>query len=162
MAETPHRIQRIVLAMDGSPHSNAGARWAAAMAGGMGASIVAVYVIENPVDFSMGVMPFVPPSLDPEWRDAMLVAFEKEWCEPLAAAQVAYSTRMEDGRAATEIVRVADEVEADVVVMGRRGRGGISELLLGSVSHEVAQHCKRPVLLISTSDHGQGEHRDSS
>jgi nucleotide-binding universal stress UspA family protein len=78
----------------------------------------------------------------------MQVAFEKEWCEPLEAARVSYTTRMEDGRAATEIVRVADEVEADVVVMGRRGRGGVAELLLGSVSHEVAQHCKRPVMVI--------------
>jgi nucleotide-binding universal stress UspA family protein len=115
----------------------------------MGAAIVAVYVIENPIDVSMGVMPVVPPALDPEWRDAMRVAFEKEWCEPLGTARVSYTTRMEEGRAATEIVRVADEVEADVVVMGRRGRGGVAELLLGSVSHEVAQHCKRPVMLIS-------------
>ena len=41
-----------------------------------------------------------------------------------------------------------DLVDADMVVMGRRGRGGVAELLLGSVSHEVALQSKRPVLLI--------------
>jgi nucleotide-binding universal stress UspA family protein len=47
------------------------------------------------------------------------------------------------------IADVADAVDADLVVVGRRGHGGVAELLLGSVSHELSHHCKRPVLLIS-------------
>jgi hypothetical protein len=41
-------------------------------------------------------------------------------------------------------------VGADVIVVGRRGRGGVAELLLGSVSHELVFHSKRPVLVISS------------
>jgi nucleotide-binding universal stress UspA family protein len=52
-------------------------------------------------------------------------------------------------RPATFIVDLAESEDADIVVMGRRGLGGVKEMLLGSVSHEVAQHCRRPVLLIS-------------
>ena len=44
----------------------------------------------------------------------------------------------EDGRPASVIVDVADAVDADIVILGRRGKGGVAELLLGSVSHEVA------------------------
>ena len=50
---------------------------------------------------------------------------------------------------ASVIVKVADENNADVVLVGRRGRGGFAELLLGTVSHELVLHCKRPVLVIS-------------
>jgi nucleotide-binding universal stress UspA family protein len=47
------------------------------------------------------------------------------------------------------IAAVADREKADVVIVGRRGRGGVAELLLGSASHELVLHSKRPVLVIS-------------
>ncbi len=47
-----------------------------------------------------------------------------------------------------EILRRAKAGEASLVVMGSRGRGYVSELFLGSVSHNVARHSETPVLLI--------------
>ena len=46
------------------------------------------------------------------------------------------------------IVNVADEIDAAVIVLGSRGLGAARELLEGSVSHEVAQHAGRPVLIV--------------
>ena len=46
------------------------------------------------------------------------------------------------------IVDVADEIDAAVIVLGSRGLRGIREQFEGSVSHEVAEHAGRPVLIV--------------
>ena len=46
------------------------------------------------------------------------------------------------------VVDVADEVDASVIVLGSRGLIGARELLAGSVSHDVAEHAGRPVLIV--------------
>ena len=48
---------------------------------------------------------------------------------------------------ATTINAIADEIDAGLVVCGQRGRGAIGSALLGSVSHALAAHTKRPVLI---------------
>ncbi|HET8587628.1 MAG TPA: universal stress protein [Candidatus Limnocylindria bacterium] len=51
------------------------------------------------------------------------------------------------GRPAEEIVREADRLDADLVVMGSRGHGPFRSALLGSVSTEVVNASSRPVLI---------------
>ena len=46
------------------------------------------------------------------------------------------------------IIQVADEANADVLVLGTRGLTGVKSALLGSVSHHVLQHADRPVLVV--------------
>jgi nucleotide-binding universal stress UspA family protein len=46
------------------------------------------------------------------------------------------------------IVDLANEIEAAVIVIGSRGLKGVRERLEGSVSHEVAEHARRPVLVV--------------
>ena len=46
------------------------------------------------------------------------------------------------------IIDVADEIDAAVIVIGSRGLRGVSELFEGSVSHDVAEHAGRPVLVV--------------
>jgi nucleotide-binding universal stress UspA family protein len=46
------------------------------------------------------------------------------------------------------IVDVADEIDAAVIVLGSRGLRGARELFEGSVSHEVAEHAGRPILIV--------------
>ena len=55
------------------------------------------------------------------------------------------------------VVYVADEIGAAVIVMGSRGLSGARELLLGSLSHEVAEHTGRPVLIVPPA-HGGAKH----
>jgi nucleotide-binding universal stress UspA family protein len=53
-----------------------------------------------------------------------------------------------DGDVANTVLLVAAEVDAAMIVLGTRGRGGISSFLLGSVSHQVVQHADRPVMVV--------------
>jgi nucleotide-binding universal stress UspA family protein len=46
------------------------------------------------------------------------------------------------------IVDAAERLHASVVVLGARGLTGFESLMLGSVSHGVAAHCSRPVLVV--------------
>jgi nucleotide-binding universal stress UspA family protein len=46
------------------------------------------------------------------------------------------------------IVDVADEIHADLIVVGSRGLDGLREAFEGSISHDVAEHSDRPVLII--------------
>jgi nucleotide-binding universal stress UspA family protein len=46
------------------------------------------------------------------------------------------------------IVDVADEIDAAVIVIGSRGLHGLREVASGSVSHDVATHARRPVLIV--------------
>jgi nucleotide-binding universal stress UspA family protein len=143
-------IRRIVVGVDGSKHAEAALEWAIRMAKGMGSEVVAVLGIAPPVYFDTGYMSTVPPvQFDPEWRAEMKKEFEGSWTAPLRDAGVKFRTIMEDGRPASVIAKVAEDEDADVIVLGRRGRGGVAELVLGSVSHELVLHSKRPVLLIS-------------
>jgi nucleotide-binding universal stress UspA family protein len=148
-------IETIVVGVDGSEQSGEALGWAVRMAQGMGSEVIAVYAIAEPIWLVESYVTIPPPQFDPAWRREMQKAFEEHWCRPLKEAGVKFRTIMEDGRPASVINDVADRFNADVIVLGRRGRGGVAELVLGSVSHELVLHSKRPVLLIPHDKDGE-------
>lgn len=161
---TPRGIKRIVVGVDGSEHAAAALEWAARMAKGMGSEVIAVFAINPPVYFDTGYsQPVIPVQFDETWRAEMKKEFEERWCKRLRASGVKYRTLMKDGRPASVLVQVADQTDADVIVVGRRGRGGVRELLLGSVSHELVLHSKRAVLVVEgeteAAEHASGGSR---
>jgi nucleotide-binding universal stress UspA family protein len=60
-----------------------------------------------------------------------------------ASARIAESTES----VARTIDEVAEEIDAGLIVCGQRGRGPVASALLGSVSHALAAHTRRPVLI---------------
>ncbi len=56
-------------------------------------------------------------------------------------------TLVRSGAPADQIIRVADEVEADLIVIGGRGKGAVGAVLLGSVAYRVLHHAPCPVLV---------------
>ncbi len=138
----------IVVAVDGSEPSVRAVRWTAEQAPKLGASVVAVHALEEPV---YAVPPMAAVSigpLPPEVRTEVRATLERDWCAPLAAAGVEHRAVLADGPPAAAIIQTARDEQADLVVVGRRGRGGFAELLLGSVSHQLAHHVGRPLVII--------------
>jgi nucleotide-binding universal stress UspA family protein len=58
--------------------------------------------------------------------------------------------RVEEGEAAAEIIRVAQETQCDLIVMGTHGRTGIPRLLMGSVAENTLRHASCPVLVVKS------------
>jgi nucleotide-binding universal stress UspA family protein len=90
---------------------------------------------------------FVAPALPHE--------FDEHDREPLReAAQLAaekgadVETALLKGRPADEIVAYADDIDADLIVVGSRGHGSIASALIGSVSLGVLHESRRPVLIV--------------
>ena len=65
-------------------------------------------------------------------------------------AKVPVETRLVEGFAPEQILKVADEVKADLIVIGSHGRTGLGRLLMGSVAEEVLRHATCPVLTVRT------------
>jgi nucleotide-binding universal stress UspA family protein len=74
------------------------------------------------------------------------------------AATVTQAHLRTGGRPDVEIVALAEELGAGLIVMGSRGRGGIRRALMGSVSDSVVRHAHCPVLVVRKEGHfGQEE-----
>ncbi|WP_187274496.1 universal stress protein [Paenibacillus sp. N3.4] len=55
---------------------------------------------------------------------------------------------VKSGAITKTILDYASEIQADLLIVGSRGLSGISEFVLGSVSHNIVQHAKIPVLVV--------------
>ena len=60
----------------------------------------------------------------------------------------------DDVSVARTLLRVAEEQDASVVVVGAHRRGGLSRLLLGSTAKDVLERARRPVLVVRDPDTG--------
>jgi nucleotide-binding universal stress UspA family protein len=146
MATTVAAVKRIVVGVDGSDSAKHAVEWAARLAKAMRSEVIAVYALDLPVALPD---PYTMPLfLDDKVRAGLEKDLVTKWCRPLKTAGVKFRAVLRDGRPASVILDVADQEKAGLIVVGRRGRGEVAELLLGSVSHEIVLHSKRPVLLV--------------
>jgi nucleotide-binding universal stress UspA family protein len=142
-------VKRIVVGVDGSNDGKHAVEWTARLAKAMRSEVIAVYALDIPVALPD---PYTMPLfLDDKIRAGLEKDLVTKWCRPLKTAGVKFRAVLEDGRPASVILDLADREKAGLIVVGRRGRGEVAELLLGSVSHELVLHSKRPVLLVPPS-----------
>ena len=143
-------ITTILVGVDGSPNAAHALRWTAGLARSLGAEVVAVHAVD-PRLFVPAIETLGPPpatAVSEEWYAEIRAAFEKEWVAPLRDAAVRFQTRFVDGSPALVLCDLAEELDADLIVVGSRGRGGFAGLVLGSVSNYVMHHSHRPVVVI--------------
>jgi nucleotide-binding universal stress UspA family protein len=70
------------------------------------------------------------------------------WCASLDGECSDVEALVLDGPPVDVLLRAANDVDASLVVVGRRGTGGRAELRLGSTAHQVVEHSTCPVLVV--------------
>ena len=135
-------MKTILVATDGSPWAADAVAYGVELAVEAGGAVHFVYVVP-PVPARAFPMVSVPHELAPP-DDAPLA----EALRHAATYPVRAEGKLLSGDAVDEIVAYADSLDADVIVMGSRGRGGFTSALLGSTSRGVLGEARRPVLVV--------------
>jgi nucleotide-binding universal stress UspA family protein len=140
-------FRRILVATDFSESSSAAFRLACELARPLGTLVELLHVCQLPrLLFPDGSVAVVPPSEAAEIvrrASSALQAARRE-----ADPHVVVGTRLLEGAPADAIVGAAEA--GDLIVMGTRGRTGLSHLVLGSVAEQVLRHARCPVLTVSS------------
>lgn len=148
----PHKkTNRILVATDLSEYALPAVDFAADLARKNAAELVLIYCLDIMPSPAMGLtVPFggvpiiPPPELIAQMRDgakAGLASLSERF-------GVKTDARVVEGDAAVTIIRTAESVDADLVVVGTHGRTGLSRMALGSVAEKVVRAAHASVLVV--------------
>jgi nucleotide-binding universal stress UspA family protein len=140
MSKDQKQDRRIIVGTDGSPHAMKAVTWAATQARLTGSRLELVASWEEPAPYGM---PLALAGVDLEANARELI--------DKAAADIdlpadRLQTRVVYGPAARMLVEMSED--ADLLVVGSRGHGGLAGALLGSVSTYCVRHAKCPVVVV--------------
>ncbi len=138
----------ITVGVDGSEHSRRALEWAVREAGLRGAALTVLAVHQAAANHWTG-NPELYPADQPATeaiRRAAEEAVQKAVDQAREPGPASVTVRAVSGLPAQELVAASSD--ADLVVVGSRGGGGFSKLLLGSVSNQVVSHAACPVVVI--------------
>jgi nucleotide-binding universal stress UspA family protein len=135
-------IRRVVVGLDGSADAHRAAQWAGGLAAAVGAEVIAVHALGLLHRTATGDVLAADTHRD-QIREEL-----EQWCAPLREAGVRHRSELREGNPVSALLEVVDEVDADIVVVGRRGAGGFPGPLLGSTSTQVAQQAHGAVVIV--------------
>lgn len=135
------RLETILVGVDGSGHAARALAHAGDLAERTGARIIAVHAAHGPVP-DASVQPLAT-------RRRSLPELLEDWCTPLHVRGLDdHESVIAEGDPRTALLDVAEERGADLVVIGSRGLGPVSKLVLGSVASSLIHHSRIPVTVV--------------
>lgn len=137
-------VKRIAVGFDGSSDAEAAVRWTMELAKQVDAEVVVVHAV--------GLLEHAAGSGVAKLEDAVAGLTGECGMEP---ARVHW--HVGDGDPCSVLIRAGteDPIAADVLVVGSRGQGRHAGLLLGSTSHELAEHSLVPVVIVPSGRAGR-------
>lgn len=132
----------VVVGIDGSPDARRALRLAGEIARGLRTQLVVVHAVDP-------TTPIGERQVGSDGHHAETAAAFGSWCEALEEIGIdEWEPELRHGEPAEMILRVAHDVRAALVVIGRHGAGRRPELVLGSTAHQVAERSPCPTLII--------------
>lgn len=139
--------KRILVPVDFSPGSERAVQKATELAQALGAGIDLLHVYQLPVFALPDSSVTVSPTYVADLTDRAQRALNKHRDE-LAETNLAVQTRLIEGVPAQSIVDYANEIGAEMIVMGTHGHSGFKRFLLGSTAERVVRTAATPVLTV--------------
>jgi nucleotide-binding universal stress UspA family protein len=147
-------FRRVLCAVDFSPDSARALDHATSLARHGGGRLVLLHVVEP---IPVGYDPMVGPAFDIAGYEYRLEESGRAQLQKLAPESAAAGCEVETvlarGRAYKEILRVAAERQADVIVLGAHGRNAFDRLVFGSTTEQIIRRARCPVLAVATPEH---------
>lgn len=146
-------LSKVLCPVDFSEYSKHALTYAVALATQFRSQLTLVHVVEPihlPLDIAMGA----PGIL--RYEDGVVERAREQLENLLDAptkAELSVDTRVLEGVAFVEIVRLAREEETDLIVLATHGVSGIAHLLLGSTAEKVVRKASCPVLTVKSPTH---------
>ena len=153
MARSQVSLKNILYATDFSRYSDAALPFALSIARKYGSKIFAVHVVS--------LSPFANSSPTQAWQ-ALVAQAVREAQETMDRVKgrwshVPHETLLRKGEIWSELSKLIQQKEIDLVVCGTHGRTGLSKIVMGSVAEDVYRHAPCPVLTIGPNVVGEPE-----
>lgn len=158
---------KILLATDGSENASLASSTATDLAKSTNSELHVVYVGHMPSIFyespgAMALDPDLQSRMEEDAEEAAKTKLKQQVQKIREADTEVARIHARVGFPAAEIVRVAEELGAGLIVMGSRGLGGLSRALMGSVSDSVIRHAHCPVLVVRSEKKRTAHHEADS
>lgn len=143
---------KILLATDGSTHSQAAVELLNRFPFPAGSEVTLLSVLELPGSFALGTK---QQEAIQELRQEIRQQAEENLAQQASCLKEAgwdVSVKIREGHPAKEIIAAAEELDSQLIIIGSHGRGMVGRFLLGSVSQKVVKYAHCSVLLVRKSD----------
>lgn len=152
-------LKHVLIPLDGSKLAEDAVEFAKQIVAPDGI-VTLVSAVELPEIMPSGIYPMVDPALvgvnykeakDTLYSPEQIMAQAREYLDHVAGnfpPSMTVQQRIEVSEPATLILKAADELKVDAIVISTHGRSGLSRWLFGSVTQRILNHANQPVFVI--------------
>ncbi len=153
-------MKKILIAVDYDPSAQKIVEMGYSLGKSINATVILLHVIADSVYYSSlqyspvmgfgGFSPIDDIATLPDAVDLNKAAMDFLQKTKIHLGDETIQTLTGEGETATVILKVAKEMEVDIIVIGSHGRSGLNKLLMGNVAEEVLHHSSIPLFVIPT------------